>query len=52
MHDFADVPAGALSYGQSKLISLARVLASDAEVLLLDEPAVGIDTSGSTRCSG
>ena len=44
MHDFADVPAGALSFGQSKLLSLARVLASDAEVLLLDEPASGIDT--------
>ena len=44
MQDFADVPAGALSYGQSKLVSLARVLATEAEVLLLDEPASGIDT--------
>ena len=38
------VPAGALSYGQTKLVSLARVLATEAEVLLLDEPASGIDT--------
>jgi branched-chain amino acid transport system permease protein len=44
MQDFAEVPAGALSFGQSKLVSLARVLASDAEVILLDEPASGIDT--------
>jgi branched-chain amino acid transport system permease protein len=44
MQDFAKVPAGALSFGQSKLLSLARVLASDAQVLLLDEPASGIDT--------
>lgn len=44
MADFADVPAGALSYGQSKLISLARLLATEAPVLLLDEPASGIDT--------
>jgi branched-chain amino acid transport system permease protein len=44
MQDFADLPAGALSYGQSKLVSLARVLATEAEVLLLDEPASGIDT--------
>ena len=44
MDAFADVPAGALSYGQSKLISLARLLATDAPVLLLDEPASGIDT--------
>ena len=44
MGEFADLPAGAVSYGQSKLISLARVLATEAEVLLLDEPASGIDT--------
>lgn len=43
MAAFADVPAAALSYGQSKLVSLARVLATDADVLLLDEPASGID---------
>ena len=44
MAEFADVSAGALSYGQTKLISLARVLATEADVLLLDEPASGIDT--------
>ena len=44
MSNFADIPAGAVSYGQSKLVSLARALATDAEVLLLDEPASGIDT--------
>jgi branched-chain amino acid transport system permease protein len=44
MAEFADVPAAALSYGQTKLISLARVLATEADVLLLDEPASGIDT--------
>ncbi len=44
MADFAESPAGALSYGQSKLLSLARVLATEADVLLLDEPASGIDT--------
>jgi branched-chain amino acid transport system permease protein len=44
MAEFADVSASALSYGQTKLISLARVLATEADVLLLDEPASGIDT--------
>ncbi|MBI2298542.1 MAG: ATP-binding cassette domain-containing protein [Armatimonadetes bacterium] len=38
----ADVPAGSLSYGQQKLAALARLLASGAELLLLDEPASGI----------
>jgi len=44
MADFAHVPGGALSFGQSKLVALARVLVTDADVLLLDEPASGIDT--------
>jgi branched-chain amino acid transport system permease protein len=44
MSAFADVPGGALSFGQSKLVALARVLATEAPVLLLDEPASGIDT--------
>jgi branched-chain amino acid transport system permease protein len=44
MGEFANIPAAALSYGQTKLISLARVLATEADVLLLDEPASGIDT--------
>ena len=41
--DVADVPAGALAFGQQKLVAIARVLATDAEVLLMDEPASGID---------
>ena len=44
MAEFADVPGAALSFGQSKLVALARVLATEADVLLLDEPASGIDT--------
>lgn len=31
-----------LSYGQQKLLSIARLLASDADTLLLDEPTSGI----------
>lgn len=34
--------AGNLSYGQQKLLSLACCLASDADLLLLDEPVAGI----------
>ncbi|GAA2117969.1 branched-chain amino acid ABC transporter ATP-binding protein/permease [Actinomadura napierensis] len=45
MADQAATPAGALSYGQSKLVSLARALATRADVLLLDEPASGVDAA-------
>lgn len=39
----ANEPAGALSYGQQKLLALACCLASDAELLLLDEPVAGVE---------
>lgn len=39
----ADELAGQLGYGDQKLLSLARLLATGADVLLLDEPASGID---------
>ncbi|XRQ10550.1 ABC transporter permease subunit [Actinomadura welshii] len=45
MADQAATPADALSYGQSKLVSLARALATRADVLLLDEPASGVDAT-------
>ena len=34
--------AGALSYGQQKLLTLACCLATDANILLLDEPVAGV----------
>lgn len=34
--------AGGLSYGQQKLLSLACCLATEAQVLLLDEPVAGV----------
>jgi branched-chain amino acid transport system permease protein len=43
MDKFTHYPAGALAFGQQKLVALARVLSTEAEVLLLDEPASGID---------
>jgi branched-chain amino acid transport system ATP-binding protein len=42
LQEKASDPAATLSYGQQKLLSIVCCLASDAEVLLLDEPVAGI----------
>ena len=39
----ADHPAGQISGGQMKLLELARVLMGDPSVILLDEPAAGVN---------
>lgn len=38
-----DAPAGSLSYGQRKLLELAFILIAEPRVILLDEPAGGIN---------
>jgi branched-chain amino acid transport system ATP-binding protein len=39
----ADEYAGNLSYGQQKLVEFIRVLMTDPEMILLDEPAAGVN---------
>ncbi len=45
----ADELAGELSYGQQKLLSLACCLATDAQVLILDEPIAGVHPEMASR---
>ncbi len=41
----AEAPAGSLSGGQRKLLELARVLMAEPKLVLLDEPAAGVNPS-------
>jgi ABC-type branched-subunit amino acid transport system ATPase component/ABC-type branched-subunit amino acid transport system permease subunit len=43
MRKFRDQPAWALSFGQQKLLELAQVLMLDPRLIMLDEPAGGIN---------
>jgi neutral amino acid transport system ATP-binding protein len=43
IHGHADLLAGSLSYGQRKLLELAYILVADPRVILLDEPAGGVN---------
>ena len=47
--EVADNPAGEISYGQQKLLTIGCCIANNAELLLLDEPIAGIDKDNYTR---
>ena len=43
LEDKADVLASSLPYGQQRMLEIARALASDMKVVLLDEPGAGMN---------
>lgn len=43
LSEYATLPAGDLSYGVQRKIEMARALAADPELLILDEPAAGLN---------
>ena len=43
LSSLADSPAGSLSYGQRKLLEIGRVMMTDPQLVLLDEPTAGIN---------
>ena len=49
VYDLRDRHIGALSGGQRQRVLLARMLARDARILLLDEPLTGVDAATQSR---
>ena len=49
LEDVADVKAGSLPYGVQRRLEIVRALASNPSIILLDEPAAGMNPSETTE---
>ena len=52
LHEHVERQAGALSHGEQRQLEIAMVLATEPEVLLLDEPLAGMGPEESVRMVG
>jgi branched-chain amino acid transport system ATP-binding protein len=52
LSQFADTPAGDLPYGAQRKVEMARALAADPEILILDEPAAGLNENETIELTG
>ncbi len=43
LQDYADEPAGSLPYGSQRRLEIARAIATDPDIILLDEPTAGMN---------
>jgi ABC-type branched-subunit amino acid transport system ATPase component len=52
LESLAHVPAGSLPFGKQKLVEVARAVAGEPELLLLDEPAAGLNSTEKVEMIG
>jgi branched-chain amino acid transport system ATP-binding protein len=44
MTDMADITAGNLPFGKGRLLEISRALAAEPKIILMDEPAAGLNS--------
>ncbi len=52
LEDRAEEPAGDLPYGRQRVLELARALAAEPRIVLLDEPAAGLNQAETQELAG